>query len=150
MLSESIMAIKINLSLLQICMMLMLIFPDPNTQGEYTEHRLIFIWCFSSSVLSIASGGFHLLLFFTDVFSLDLNGGRFIIQSVFLLLLHGSLIIMGCAAQCFTVFLPAIFVKIFHSPDLITPSFSLNVCCYMLPHVKWVFRFVWNLCSFWL
>lgn len=69
----------------------------------------------------VALGGFQILYYyhyyFTAVFIFDLNRGKFLVQST---LLRGLLIIIGCAEQPFTVFVPAIYVKIFHSLALIT------------------------------
>lgn len=67
-----------------------------------------------------------LFIYFTTVFSFDLNGKKFLVQSI---LLHEALIVIGCAEQLFTVFLPAKDVNIFHSFDLISLSFGLEVCC---------------------
>lgn len=67
-----------------------------------------------------------LFIYFTAVFSFDLNGKKFLVQSI---LLHETLIVIGCAEQLFTVFLPAKYVNIFHSFDLISLSFGLEVCC---------------------
>lgn len=78
-------------------------------------------------MLSIALVLFiYLFIYFTAVFSFDLNWKKFLVQSI---LLHETLIVVGCAEQLFTVFLPAKDVNIFHSFDLISLSFGLEVCC---------------------
>lgn len=81
---------------------------------------------------------FILLLFFC----FDLNEEKFLVQ---LFLLHRPLIITGYTEQLLTVFLPAIYVKIFHPFDQAcmraVRSFTLSEECSFSPEICVAFHY---------